>query len=173
MENVMIRPETIADVQRIRELNRIAFGSPGEAALVDALRAAEPSVISLVAEIESDVVGHILFSPVVVEGGEHVRAMALAPMAVAPDHQRRGIGTALIHTGLEACRRHGTEAVFVLGHHTYYPRFGFTRASSFSIRCEFDVPDEAFFAIELIPRVLSGVSGTVRYPNAFRTVSSA
>ena len=97
-----------------------------------------------------------------------MRAMALAPMAVVPERQRAGIGSELVRDGLARCRLRGVEAVFVVGHPAYYPRFGFSRASDFGITCEFEVPDEAFMALELAPGSLRGRTGQVFYHEAFR-----
>jgi putative acetyltransferase len=162
-----VRAEEVADIPRIHAVNRAAFESATEAILVDALRA-QADVISLVAEEAGGIVGHIMFSPVRLSGAEDVRAMALAPMAVVPERQRAGIGSALVRAGLESCRRHGVEAVFVVGHPAYYPRFGFSRASGFGITCEFEVPDEAFMALELAPGALRGRTGQVFFHEAFR-----
>ena len=94
--------------------------------------------------------------------------MGLAPMAVAPKRQRQGIGTALVHAGIEACKNLGFGGIVVLGHPEYYPRFGFMPAARFRMRCEFDVLDTASMALELQPGYLDTVSGTVKYHAAFR-----
>ena len=122
-----IRPETAADLAAIREVNRLAFDGEDEARLVDALRDGGYVRLSLVAEEEGRVVGHILFSdlPIVTEGGT-VQALALAPMAVIPSHQRRGIGSMLVGEGLRTCAEAGHRIVVVLGHPEFYPRFGFS-----------------------------------------------
>ena len=163
-----IRREESQDVQQIRTINAAAFGTDAEANIVDALRSEAADVISLVAEDDSQVVGHIMFSPVHVVGAAGLRATALAPMAVIPQRQRLGIGSALVKAGLEECRRSGADAVFVVGHPSYYPRFGFSPASGFGFQCEFDVADDAFMAAELLPRALSGRAGTVYFHEAFR-----
>lgn len=164
-----IRREETADVPEIRAVNVAAFGSPTEARIVDALRAGGRNVISLVADEDGRILGHIMFSPVQVAGAPGVRAMALAPMAVIPGRQRTGIGTALVKTGLEECRASGAAAVFVVGHPAYYPRFGFAAASGAGFTCEFDVPDDAFMVLALVPEALAGQSGTVLFHEAFRT----
>jgi putative acetyltransferase len=169
---MLIRRERADDVAHIHELNRAVFGSPAEALLVDALREQDPTSVSLVADVDGAVVGHILFSRVAIEGAKELRVMALAPMAVPQERQRQGVGTALVNEGLAECRRLGVCAVFVLGHRTYYPRFGFTPALQFDIRCEFDVPQDAFFAIELVTDALKNTKGVVRYPAAFRLVTN-
>ena len=163
-----IRPERPGDAARVHALNRAAFESDTEATLVDALRARAAGTISLVAEEDGEIVGHIMFSPVQLTGAPDVRALALAPMAVAPGRQRTGVGSALVRRGLEHSRASSADAVFVVGHPAYYPRFGFTLASGAGIACEFEVPDEAFMVLELVPGVLAQRGGTVVYHEAFR-----
>jgi putative acetyltransferase len=164
---MQVRAEQAADIPRIHALNCAAFESPAEARIVDALRG-QPGVISIVAEEDGTIVGHIMFSPVRLTGADEVRAMALAPMAVAPARQRAGIGSALVLDGLARCRQQGVEALVVVGHPEYYPRFGFSLASGFGITCEFDVPDEVFMALELAPGALRGRTGQVFFNEAFR-----
>ncbi len=96
-----------------------------------------------------------------------LEAMGLGPMAVMPDHQRQGIGSALVRAGIEHCKQLGCDAVVVLGHPEYYPRFGFTPASRFGIKSEYDVPEDVFMALELRPGTLKGRSGTMAYHPAF------
>jgi putative acetyltransferase len=112
-------------------------------------------------------VGHILFSPAFLDRRPGVRIMALGPMSVLPDCQRAGIGAALVRAGLEACRQQGAQAVVVLGHPPFYPRFGFAPASKYGIHCEYDVPDEVFMALELEANALGGPGGTLRYHETF------
>jgi len=162
-----IRREEQADVEGIRELNVAAFGSTTEANIVDALRG-DAHVLSLVAEDGDGVVGHIMFSPVQVSEGRDLSTVALAPLAVAPERQRCGIGSALVRAGLEECRTRGIHCVFVVGHPTYYPRFGFVRASLAGFACEFAVDDDAFMVVELVPNALAGESGTVHFHQAFK-----
>ena len=130
-----IRVERREDAPRIHDLHRAAFGSTFEGDIVDALRAAGVALISLVAVDEDEIVGHILFSPVTITGADGMRIVALGPIAALPDRQRRGIGSALVNAGLEQCRKSGAQAVFVVGHAEYYPRFGFIRAARFGISC--------------------------------------
>jgi putative acetyltransferase len=165
-----IRPEQAADIGAVRAINRAAFGTSTEADLVDALREQAEPIISLVAEDAGSIVGHILFSPVTLSGAAELRIMGLAPMAVAPAQQRRGIGSALVYAGLEHCKQLGCCAVIVLGHPEYYPRFGFAPASRFGIGCEYEVPDEVFMALELEAGIMRGKSGTIRYHAAFADV---
>jgi putative acetyltransferase len=114
-------------------------------------------------------VGHILFCPVVIEAGKNrFSAVGLGPMAVLPAFQRRGIGSRLVREGLEQLRKNNHAAVVVLGHPEFYPRFGFALASTYGIRSEYNVPDEAFMAIELLPNGLAAKGGTVVYPREFQ-----
>jgi len=170
--SITIRPEEPGDCDAVAQVNEAAFERPAEAELVNALREQAYPVISLVATIEDRVVGHILFSPVIAEEAlvSPGLVMGLAPMAVAPDFQRKGIGTKLVEAGLDACVQLGCTAVAVLGHPEYYPRFGFAPASRFGIRCEYEVPDEVFMAMELVPDALEGCHGLVKYHPAFAEV---
>ena len=167
---MLIRSEVERDGAAVYALNASAFGGPAEAALVDLLRVQAQPLISLVAEDGGSVVGHIMFSPVELSGHPELRLMGLAPMAVAASHQRRGIGTALVRAGLEQCRDLDVDAVFVLGHPGYYPRFGFSPAAALGIRSDYDVPDDTFMVLELDMGCLNGTSGTVTYHEAFRNV---
>jgi putative acetyltransferase len=150
-------------------VNEAAFGGPEEADLVDLLRVQASPLISLGAEHDGEVVGHIMFTPVTIAGHPELGLMGLAPMAVAPAQQREGIGSALVRQGLERCKRLGTDAVVVLGHADYYPRFGFQPASKFGLSSAYDAPDEAFMALELRHGCLEPVSGIVRFHAAFVT----
>lgn len=163
----LIRPETDADHAAIREINRRAFGTDAEGRLVDALRAGGYVRCSLVAEIDSRIVGHILFSDLPIETARgSIPAVALAPMAVLPEYQRQGIGTALVRDGLDRCRAAGAAAVIVVGHPEYYPRFGFS--AELGARIESPYAGPAFMALELVAGSLAGVQGRVDYPPPFR-----
>ncbi len=164
---MLIRTEQVMDVPKIHAINRAAFDSAAEAEIVDVLRSGAENVLSLVAEEDGEVVGHIMFSTVQLAGAPDVRAMALAPMAVAPERQRVGIGSGLVRAGLEECQRLGVDAVFVVGHPTYYPRFGFKSASSVGFVCEFEVPEDAFMVTELVAGILDGKTATVHFHPAF------
>ena len=161
---IEVRFETEDDYEAVRRVNELAFGRANEAELVDALRPCAGPQISLVAVIDSLVVGHIFFSPVSVESGDgSFTALGLAPMAVLPEYQRRGIGSGLIREGLKACRNLGQDLVFVVGHPEYYPRFGFKPASQLGYCCEYQVPDEVFMVLELNPGAVNRRRGMVRY----------
>ena len=168
---MLIRTEKETDHAAVHAVNAAAFPTPLEADLVDALRRQAHPIISLVAESDSAVVGHILFSPVTLDGRPDLRLMGLAPMAVAPEHQRSGIGSALVRAGLEECRQLGFSAVVVLGHPEYYPRFGFSPSVRYGIRSEYDVPDDVFMAMELVPGALRDATGTIKYHPAFGSVA--
>jgi putative acetyltransferase len=166
-----IRAERPGDISDIREVNLAAFDTSTEADLVDILRAQARPIVSLVAEDDGRITGHILFSPVTLSSAPALRMMGLAPMAVTPARQRQGIGSALVRAGVEECRRLGCAAVVVLGHADYYPRFGFMPASShFGLVSEYDVSDPEFMALELHAGVLQDKAGTVRYQSAFATL---
>lgn len=165
-----IRLEHPSDFAAVHAVNCAAFDRPAEADLVAALRAQAGPIISLVADADGSIAGHICFSRVTLSGHAGLVIMGLAPMAVLPAAQRRGIGAALVRGGLDHCTQHGCCAVVVLGHPGYYPRFGFVPASGFGIRSEYDVPDTAFMVRELKAGVLHGRTGTIRYHAAFANV---
>ena len=171
-DSITIRPEEPGDYDAVAQVNEAAFERPAEAKLVNALRELAYPVISLVATIEDQVVGHILFTPVIAEEAliSPGLIMGLAPMAVVPGFQRKGVGSQLVEAGLDACVQLGCTAIVVLGHPEYYPRFGFAPASRFGIRCEYEVPDEVFMAVELVPDALEGCHGLVTYHPAFADV---
>ena len=166
---ISVRFEQPGDAGGIRETNELAFGTPLEASLVDALRGSD-DYLSLVATIDEQMVGHILFTPVTLEPPVHIRIAGLAPMAVRPEHQRAGVGSQLVRAGLQECRVRGYAAVVVLGHPEYYPRFGFVPAHTFDLSCEFPSPPEAFMAIELVQGSLLRRSGLVKYRPEFSMV---
>ena len=167
---ITIRPETAEDYAAIHEVNLLAFGQEVEPRLVEALRRLPDFIpeLSLVAIEAGQVVGHILFSPFVIETKDGtVPALTLAPLAVRPEFQNQGIGSQLVRDGLERCRDLGHRIVVVVGHPNYYPRFGFSPARARGLEAPFPVPDEAFMVLELAPGALDGVAGTVRFPPPF------
>lgn len=161
------RPETAADIRAVHALNAAVFPTEDEAALVDALRddtSAWLPGLSYVAEApDGSLAAHALLTRCRIGGAA---ALALAPVATAPEHQRRGAGQAVVRAALDAARLLGEPLVLVLGHPGYYPGFGFVPASRYGIRPPFEVPDEAMMALVLddsvpVPR------GTIEYPTAF------
>lgn len=151
-------------------MNLLAFGTEDEAHLVETLRKSDDFIpeLSLVAINDGRVVGHILFSSISIETQQNdASALALAPMAVRPEFQNRGIGSKLVRHGLKECQRLGYKVVVVVGHPAYYPRFGFSPARAKGLEAPFQVSDEAFLVHELVPGALSGISGMVKYPPAF------
>ena len=161
---MLIRPEKPQDCEAIRRVNQLAFGQEEEAMLVDALRRSDAFIpeLSLVAEEEGVVVGHVLFTRVLIRNDTRaLEALALAPMCIHPEMQRRGIGSALVEIGLEKCAELGHRIVIVVGHPQYYTRFGFRPAAESGIRAPFPVPTDAFMALALVPDALSFASGPV------------
>ena len=161
---MIIRREEPQDIAAIRIVNEQAFGGSVEANAIDALRDRGAATLSLVAVIDEQVVGHLFFSLVTIESPDRSwPGLGLAPLAVLPEYQGQGIGTALMNAGLEECRQLGHARVIVLGHPAYYPRFGFERASAYGVRFEYEAPDEACLILALQPGALDGVSGVAKY----------
>lgn len=168
---IVVRPERIADFASVRKINEEAFGQPNEADLVYALRMHVSPYISLVAQLDRQLVGHIFFSPVTVQSEEaSFLALGLAPMAVLPEFQKQGIGSQLVREGLKECLRIRHPVVVVLGHPGYYTRFGFAPAKPKGILCRYPVPDDVFMVIELTPGALGGRRGMVTYHPDFDAV---
>ena len=165
---MQIREENTGDWTAVRELIRSAFGQVQEADLVEKLRQNCEERLSLVAVFGSRVVGHILFTPVVISGESHsLQGMGLAPVAVAPEYRRQGIGSLLIKNGIARLADTGYPFIIVLGHPEYYPRFGFEPAKLHGIRSEWEVPEEAFMIVVLNPLAMKGVEGVATYRPEF------
>ncbi len=161
---VNIRREKPGDERAVYTVNFRAFGQDAEPKVVDALRIHCPKGISLVAEQDGSIVGHILFTPAQIEGEkETTEGMGLGPMAVLPDHQGKGVGSTLVRSGLEELRKGGTLFVVVVGHPWFYPKFGFEKASRYGVRCEYEeVPDEAFMIMVFDQKKFQGVHGVAK-----------
>jgi putative acetyltransferase len=163
-----IRHELPRDYAVIAEVHKRALGQD-EARLVELLRKLK-DVIAMVAVSGDQVVGHIMFTPMTVQHApEGFRAIGLAPLSVVPEFQNQGVGSMLVRAGLAACRRANYDAVFVLGHTKYYPRFGFSRAKDYGLDNEYNAVD-AFMVMELKPGVLKTIRGLAKYAPEFREV---
>lgn len=172
----ILRPELPSDADAIERVHREAFPTPAEARLVVRLRAQGLAVISLVAECAGEIVGHVLFSPVTIgdppaQSAATALYLGLAPVAVRPAWQRRGIGGRLIRAGLAACRDRGAALVVVLGEPRYYARFGFEPAEPRGLTSEYDA-GEAFRVVDFLPAPRPAVAGLVRYAGPFRELES-
>src|SRR5215831_14354547 len=166
-----IRAETPEDIPAIYHIHTAAFGRPNEADLVDALRQHNALTISLVAILDACLVGHITFSPITITSSTAtIEALGLAPMAVLPVYQRRGIGSQLVEAGLTACHHTPYGVVVVLGHPYYYPRFGFVPAKPLGIVWEHDVSEEVFMVKEIREGALARTRGVVKYHPEFASV---
>ncbi len=173
---INIRKETSSDYNRVFELTRKAFESleisdHNEGKLVDKLRKAPTFIdeLSLVAEQEGQIVGHILFTPVIIDNGtQRYHSLILAPVSVLPEFQKMGIGGQLIRAGHQKAIELGFHSAILLGHPEYYPRFGYKPASSWGIKSPIPLPsDDVFMAVELIKGALNKVSGMVVFPPEF------
>ena len=170
-EKISIRPERPEDSAAVVSINDRAFAGTAESRLVEAIKQSGRPVISLIACSGDTLVGHIFFSPVQTHSeGPTIATLALAPMAVCPAFQRRGIGTLLVEAGLTEAARQGCQVVVVVGHPAFYPRFGFAPANGMGLRSVYSSVGDAFMALELSKGVLAGRTGFVEYPVEFANV---
>lgn len=159
-----IRAEAVGDQGAIRLVHEQAFGRSVEADAIDALRQRQQITLSLLAIENGQVVGHILFSPVTIETQfGQFPALGLAPLAVLPSYQKRGVGSALVERGLELCRHLPVDCIVVLGDPHYYQRFGFVPAYRYQLHCPWDVPPEVFMVHAWQEGVLENRAGLARY----------
>jgi putative acetyltransferase len=166
-----IRIEKPDDIKKIRRINIDVFNTDSEANLIDALRKSDTRLISIIAEENDVVVGHILFSPVTLDrDNSNVLIAGLAPMAVVTSRQNQGIGSRLLEAGLKLCEKAGYKAVVVLGHPGFYSRFGFMPSENYNIRSEYDVPADVFMIKELHDGALDSHAGIIKYHPAFNTL---
>ena len=174
--NSAIREEAFEDYKMTEEVVKCAFATiefsdKKEHELVAKIRKSDAFIptLSLVATNDhNDIVGHILFSKInIVNDNQYTESLALAPISVLPDYQKSGIGKRLIQAGLDKAKSLGYKSVIVMGHPEYYPKFGFRKASLWGIKAPFEVPDEAFMALELEGNTLNKISGVVEYPSVF------
>jgi len=161
--DAMVRSESPVDYDAIDEVIESAFNQKNEAKLVRSLRTTEKydSRLSIVALKDESLIGHMLLYPVKVGNFE---TLILAPMSVKPSYQKKGIGEQLIWQGFKKAVELGYDSVIVVGYPKYYPKFGFEKASKWNIKLPFDVPDEAFMAIELKDGSLNEKEGLVELP---------
>lgn len=172
---IMIRQEKEEDFRQVQEVVRLAFQGVEESdhtehLLVERLRRSDAYIphLSLVAETDGKIAGHVLLSEVKVVAGSDVHTvLSVAPLSVLPAYQRKGIGGMLLREAHKRALELGYGAVLLLGHEDYYPRFGYGRASMFGIRFPFDAPDACCMAMELKAGGLDGIHGMVHYPDAF------
>lgn len=172
---IIIRKELKEDYPFVKEVIKAAFsddshGDRTEHLMVERLRKSDAYIsdLSLVAEISSKIVGHILLTKILVKNKkESFPSLALAPVSVHPDFQNKGVGGKLILAAHKIAKKSGYTSIILLGHENYYPRFGYKRASNFNIKLPFEVPDENCMAIELFENGLKNINGTVEYPQAF------
>ncbi|WJW76243.1 N-acetyltransferase [Thiohalobacter sp. IOR34] len=172
MQDVIVRAETPGDVKAIDVVNLSAFEGEAEARLVDAVRNSPDFIrdLSLVAEINGRIVGHLLLSKVILEnenGSQEI--LALGPMSVVPSQSHRGIGSALIQAAIGRARDMRYSAIVVAGQPEYYQRFDFKPASDWGIVSNLPLPEDALTAMELKPGALSG-GGRVIYPAPFAEI---
>ena len=167
LPGLIVRHEVSSDIATTDSLLEQAFGRPDEARLVEALRGEGSILLSLIAEIDGCVAGHILFTRMWIEipDGSRIPSVALAPLAVLPQWQRRGVGGTLIPHGLALLRERGESSVIVVGHPEYYSRFGFSCETAQALESPF--PRAAFMAVELRPGALQTICGRVKYSPAF------
>lgn len=170
-----IRQENANDFIAVFNLIKKAFeketlSDHKEHFLVERLRTSDTFIpeLSLVAEINNKIVGHILLTKLnIINKTNKIESLALAPLSVLPDFQRKGIGGGLINTSHKIAKNLGYRSIILLGHETYYPRFGYKPLDTFNITLPFPAPKENCMALELIPNGLNGVNGVVEYPKAF------
>ncbi len=175
-QKINIRKETPEDYEKVIQLTKKAFENlpfteGDEYKLVANLRKAPGfiSELSIVAELNGQIVGHILFTPLQIKNGlETFDSLVLGPVSVLPEFQKMGIGGQLIRAGHQKARELGFQSVILVGHPEYYPRFGYRKASGWGIKTQIPLPsDDVFMAVELIEGALNGVSGMVIFPPEF------
>jgi putative acetyltransferase len=166
-----IRVENTQDYLKIAEVNRLAFERENEANLITEIRNSHYYIpeLSLVAEISNTVVAHIMFSYIHIIGEERLQVLSLAPLAVIPEFQKQGIGSALIRYSLEKADAMGEALAIVLGYPLFYNRFGFASSIIYGIQCPFDAPEDVFM-VKTFKNFEPKYQGEVIYPPAFLLV---
>lgn len=172
----IVRGEKEADLGAVFEINRLAYGREDEGILINSIRKSKSyeKGFSLVAVKDDVILGHALFSKgFITHRGRRFKCLVLGPVAVLPEHQRRGIGTSLVNEGLERAREVGFGAVVVVGDPVYFGRFGFVPAITKKLRTSLKVPDENFMVREISRNALRGIIGTVMFPREYLTLAEA
>lgn len=174
--DILIRPERTEEYSTTEEVIRKAFldeeySDQKEHLLVNRIRQSDAFIpeLSLVAiDHGNEIIGHILLSKITIVNGDKIaHSLALAPVCVAPEHQKKSIGSQLIQEAIKMAKRLGYQSIIVLGHKDYYPKFGFKQADLWNIKAPFEVPAEVYMALELIENSLKNVQGVVHYSKAF------
>ncbi len=169
MSDIIVRPETADDIRAIDVVNLSAFHHDIEANLIESLRRSPSFVpeLSLVAEFNGRIVGHIMFSKITLRRHDTmIDLLELGPMSVVPSQSHRGIGTILVETGIQQARELGYKAICEAGQQSFYKRFNFESASKWGLTCSLPVPEESITALELEADVLTG-GGHLIYPPQF------
>lgn len=166
---LIIREEIPVELPAIREVIKKAFEQNDEARVVEEVREACDEILSLVALKGEEIVGHLFFSPAMLKNENvEIKGMGLAPLAVTPKEQNKGVGKALMEKGLQILRERGYPFIIVLGHNEYYKKFGFVQASYHNINSQWeDVPEEAFMIYIIDRELITGISGTAFYREEF------
>ena len=172
---MLIREELVKDYEEVEKVieesfKTAEFSDNEEHNLVKRLRKSDEFIkeLSLVSEDNNRIIGHILLTKALIRDTNKItKTLALAPLSVLPEYQKCGIGKGLMNKAIEVARKLGYKSIVVLGHENYYPKFGFKKASMYGVKAPFEVPDEAYMILELIPNALNGVSGVVEYSKAF------
>lgn len=170
-----IREEEIKDYNEVEKVveesfKTAEFSDKDEHNLVRRLRNSNEFIkeLSLIAEDENKILGYVLLTKALIKAeSTSYETLALAPLAVLPEYQKSGIGKNLMNKAIERARELGYKSIVVLGHEKYYPKFGFEKAIKYGVKAPFEVPDEAYMILELLPGGLNGVSGIVEYSKAF------
>ncbi|VYT88496.1 GNAT family N-acetyltransferase [Clostridium tertium] len=172
---INIREEEMKDYKEVEKVVEESFKTAeftdnDEHNLVNRLRKSKEFIkeLSLIAEDKNRIIGHVLITKALINGeNKSYETLALAPLSVLPEYQKSGIGKKLMNRGIERAKELGYKSIVVLGHESYYPKFGFEKASKYGVKAPFEVPDEAYMILELVPGGLNGVSGIVEYSKAF------
>ncbi|KEI34628.1 GNAT family N-acetyltransferase [Allofrancisella frigidaquae] len=168
--NIKIRHEQLADQELIYKLISNCFESGDEEKLVRLLHTDHQNLISLVAELDNQIIGQIILSKMSQDGIPNIDIYGLAPMCVSPNYQNLGIGAKLVEQVIQEAKKCNIDAIFVLGHPNYYPRFGFKPATEYNVKCEYDVPADVFMVLDLSGKLKKLHGKTVYYAEEFKEI---